>query len=80
MDQLINDEMFCQADYYTMEMLWKRIPRDSDYELIHLLFRKYINKDAPFPIAGCGSCGLSVYKYYDTLRDFWCKNGDRFKK
>lgn len=78
--ELISEEMFCEADYYIMENLWKIIPSDRDKELIYLLYRKYINSDALPPITGCGSCGLSIYKYYDKLRDFWCQNGDKFKK
>lgn len=76
----LGKEIFCRTDYYTMQMLWKRIPSERDKELIYLLYKRYINKDALPPISGCGSCGLSIYKYYDKLRDFWCQNGDMFKK
>lgn len=77
----LSKEMFSKVDYHTMKNLWIRIPNtERDKELIYELYVRYINPDALPPISGCGSCGLSVYKYYDTLRDFWVKNGDKFKK
>ena len=72
-------KLFPKEDYEEMRLLWRRILSNNDIDMVYNYYKKYVNPDAPYPINNC-NCALSASRYYDTLRDWWSENGNKFEQ
>jgi hypothetical protein len=70
---------FPKEEYEEMRALWRRILTNNDTDLIYRYYKKYVNAHAVYPINNC-NCAISASRYYDTLRDWWSENADKFEQ
>lgn len=67
------------TDFIEMNRIMKiTYPNGKDIDSINSLYRTYINSQAPDGKIGC-NCSGSLANYYETLRDWFVKNGDLFQ-
>lgn len=72
-------KLYPKEEYEEMRLLWKRILRSEDTDLIYNYYKKYISPEAPYPINSC-NCAISTSTYYDKLRDWWMENANKFEQ
>jgi len=72
-------EKWTADDRLELDRLMKTVINDWEkLEWLWRLYKKYIDASAPMPIAGCGTCALSIETYFNNLREWFVKNGDKF--
>ena len=54
-------------------------PSGSDINSIYVLYKKYVNINAPLPsLSGCMTCGNSIVIYWRKLIEWYNQNKNQF--